>query len=108
VVGGAGGIATAYAGWGPFALAAQVLLSQVASTIALWFAVPWRPTLTWSRRLAMEQLRYGSGVTGAAILRIIATKLDSFLIGALLGVAPLGIYSVARRILQLASNLTSK
>lgn len=108
LVGGAAGIATALAGWGPNALVTQIVVSQVTSTLALWWASGWRPSLRWSRTHALEQLRYSGGLTGAGILRVLSTRLDSFLIAGVLGTSALGTYAVARRILQLCSNLLSK
>lgn len=108
IVGGVAGVAAAFAGWGTNALVAQIVISQVTSTAALWWASGWRPSLRWSRSHALEQLRYSGGVTGAGILRVLSTRLDSFLIAGVLGTGPLGVYAVARRILQLCSNLLSK
>jgi len=108
LVGGACGLGAALAGWGPYALVTQILVGQVVSTGALWWASQWKPRFVWSRPMALEQLRFSGSITAATVLRAISTRLDAFLVAALLGPAALGAYSVARRVLQICSNLLSK
>lgn len=108
ILGGASGLASAIAGWGAYALVTQVLVGQVVSVASLWWASGWRPTGQWSKPHALTQLRYGAGITGDSLLRMIGTRADRFLIAAALGTSVLGTYAIARRILDLCTNLLSK
>ena len=48
IISGTVGIATAYLGWGVWALVAQQLTNQLTVTLILWFTVKWRPKLLFS------------------------------------------------------------
>ena len=108
VLGGAAGIGAAFAGWGYYALVTQLLVAQTVSTAALWVASSWVPQFRWTRAIAVEQFRYGVGITGANLVRIVGSRVDAFIIAAILGTSELGLYSVARRIMQLCSNILHK
>ncbi|MEO3998806.1 lipopolysaccharide biosynthesis protein [Mesorhizobium sp. CAU 1732] len=94
-----------YLGYGLWALA----ISQVASAAAAWIgsvlSVRWRPAFEFDRQALREVARYGMFASGNRIMQMI--NLDQLLVGALLGTASLGLFSFARRIHQLLSELMS-
>ena len=103
--GGALGIAMALMGYGVWALVGQQLTTGVLSVVALWWASPWRPGLTFSRRHFRELIGFGANVVGSDLLHYLTRYSDKFLVGTVLGTVPLGIYAVGYRILDAASAL---
>ena len=92
-------------GYGIWALA----LSQVASSMALCvgsvMAAGWLPSLRLDRRALRELTHYGLFASGHRVLRLL--NVDQILVGTLIGAAPLGVFSFARRIFQILNDLIS-
>ncbi|MFT3860524.1 lipopolysaccharide biosynthesis protein [Micropruina sp.] len=94
-------VLTALAGWGYWALVAQVLTASV-STLASRTAVSrWLPTLPRRRQGSGELVRAGSEFGLAQILTFAASNVDSLMIGARWGAIELGLYNRAFQIYQL-------
>lgn len=108
ILGGVAGIAAAYQGWGAYALVAQQLVTAGVGTLALWAATRWKPQLRWSREVYREQVVYGRSIVGSGLLRALNLRMDALMVGGLLGIEALGVYSVARRILDLGTRTLSK
>jgi len=84
-------------GYGPFSM----VWGQLFWTIALLMMGIWR-TKYFPKSLGRfseikELLSFGIWVSAGRVLRNSAGKLDNFIIGKLLGAAPLGAYSIAQR-----------
>ena len=103
--GGVVGVAMALAGSGAWALVGQQLAAAAISVVALWSVTPWRPRLRFSREDFAELFAFGVRVLGSDILGFIGRNADNFLIGAFLGIVPLGIYAVGYRILDVSHRL---
>lgn len=98
-----GGVAIALAllGYGVWALVAGYLAGAIAGTLATWAVRPWlprrRPSLADFRRI----LGFGVHLIGAQTINSTPRLLDNLLIGKVLGMQALGIYSLAFRIPEL-------
>lgn len=103
--GGAVGIALAAIGAGPWALVGQQLASAVLSVVVLWRFTAWRPRLEASGRHFRELFGFGAHVVGSDLLNFLSRNVDNLLIGVVLGPAPLGIYAVGYRILDVSQRL---
>jgi O-antigen/teichoic acid export membrane protein len=99
------GVGAALAGFGVWSLVAQLLGQSLVATVILWVAVPWRPGLAVSREHLRELFGFGSKVMGMNVMTFLNRRSDDLLIGAVLGAKALGIYSVAYRLLVLATDV---
>ena len=90
----------AYLGFGPWALVGQQVSSAVAAVLTLWWVLPWRPSLRFSRSDFRSLFSFGINVVGTDTVGFLARNSDNLLIGAFLGTLPLGLYAVAYRILD--------
>ena len=107
VCGGIVAVWMALNGYGVWALVAQRLVQVGVNTVLAWGAVSWRPR--WSLSGAAVREIFGLGTTvlafrGAQIARV---QLPMAVIGALLGPTVLGYFSLAWRLVEIASFLVS-
>lgn len=102
VAGGIVGIAMAAMGFGPWALVGQQVSSAIAAVLTLWWVLPWRPGLQFSRAHFRSLFSFGISVVGTDTVAFFARNSDNFLIGAFLGTGPLGLYAVGYRILDVS------
>lgn len=100
VAGGAVGISMAYLGFGPWALVGQQISSAAAAVLTLWWVLPWRPGLRFSRAHFRSLFSFGINVVGTDVVAFFARNSDNLLIGAFLGTTPLGLYAVGYRMLD--------
>lgn len=107
IVGGVVGVVAAIAGFGVWALVAQLILFELVGVIALWTASDWRPSLRFSRAHFRELFSFGSSVLGFKLLRFADRRVDNLMVGSLLGATALGFYVVAYRLLNLIINITT-
>lgn len=98
--GGIVGILLALGGFGAWALVGQQLVSAAISVLALWGLSPWRPSWNVSLQHFRELFPFGARVVGSDILTFLSRHGDNFLIGAVLGTTPLGLYAVGYRLLE--------
>lgn len=103
--GGLVGLGLALNGYGLWSLVGQTLARQLVGTIMLWVVANWRPRIEFSVDSAKELLGYGYSVVGASLINSARRHIDQFLIGALLGTGPLGIYVIALRFINELGNL---
>jgi O-antigen/teichoic acid export membrane protein len=98
-------VSLAMLGFGIWALVFGQLAQSVLNCAGyLWFSrPPLRPRLRWGT--VVHLLRFGGGYSLAQIGNFIGTNGDNFLVGRLLGAAPLGIYSRAYQFLSLPTSL---
>jgi len=81
VLSGVAGIALALYNFGAWALVYQQLLFQIITCVVLWFAVKWRPTLSFSFTRAKSLFRYGSKLLGARLIDSTYHNIVSLVIG---------------------------
>jgi PST family polysaccharide transporter len=103
--GGVVGVILALLGYGAWALVGQQLAGAGLSVLALWWASPWRPSLSFSGAHFRELFGFGANVVGSDLLYFVTRYSDNFLVGTVLGTVPLGIYAVGHRILDSANQL---
>lgn len=97
---------TAWLGWGVYALVASSMLSAWVTTLLCWLllAQDWRPMLRLHWAEVHWFVRFGGSMVLNNFINQINSTVDVLLGGRLLGVAPLGLYSVPRNlILQIQS-----
>lgn len=102
----------ALAGLGYWALVAQQLGQALVLFALLAFAARWLPGLPRRSTQVRGLVRFGGNVVASQLIGYVANNIDSVVIGARFGAAPLGIYSRAFQLLmtplnQVRSPLTS-
>ena len=101
VLGGASGVAAAWAGWGVWALVIQSVVFGVSGTVAVWLSTPWRPGRRVSRTALADLWRLGAALTANDLLWFFSRKGDETVVAYGLGTLALGSYSVANRLLTI-------
>jgi len=105
------GLATAVliavAGGGAWALVGQQLVFfALRLSLTLWFS-PFRPLLVFDFPRAVEHLTFGRDLLGTSVAGFVTRSLDTLIIGKMLGVAAVGIYSMAFQFARLPILLIS-
>ncbi len=106
-VGGIFGVIAAFSGLGVWSLVIQNLAGVTAGTLVLWRVTDFRPRLTFSYPHCRDLLGFGSNVVGFRLLIYFTRWADELLIGAFLGPAALGFYTVGNRMLRMLIQVTS-
>jgi len=82
---------------------------MVATRLVLSYAlVPGRPVFEIDRKVAGELHRYGRYITGLTIALFLTTEADNLVVGKLLGLEPLGVYTMAYMLANLPATHFSK
>lgn len=89
--------------YGLWALAFSQLASSLIACLASMLSARWAPRFTFSFTALRDLARFGLFSSGQRALQTI--NLEQVLIGSLLGTSMLGLFSFARRIFQLVSDL---
>ena len=98
VLGGSAGLALALAGYGVWSLVGMTLVNGLVATVMVWRLGRWRPRLSEISRGAVAELwPYSSRILGFNLFKAFAQNVDRMIIGRLLGVHALGVYSFASR-----------
>ncbi|MGV8855789.1 MAG: lipopolysaccharide biosynthesis protein [Devosia sp.] len=92
-----------WAGFGLWALAFSQLAGSVAACIGAMVGAHWLPGLRFDRRALRDLWAFGLFSNGNHFITTI--NIDQLLIGTLMGPSWLGIYSFARRIFQILTDL---
>ena len=100
------GIAMALAGWGIWALVAQYLVGALVSTVCTWVGARFQPRLAWSTRHLRELMQVALPSLTAAFLWILSMRVFTIMVGALMGPAALGHFSMAFRLIDTLQTLT--
>ena len=75
------GITFAYLGWGVWALVISSLITSIASIIAWWTIIAWRPKLMFSFKVLKGLFNYGWKLSLSGLLHTIYSNLYGFLVG---------------------------
>jgi O-antigen/teichoic acid export membrane protein len=98
ILGGIVGVALALAGYGVWSLVTMTLVSAFVETILLWRLAHWRPSrFEISRDATADLWPYSSRMLGFNLFKAFAQNTDRLIIGPLLGVQALGVYTLAFR-----------
>lgn len=98
ILSGIVGITMAYAGCGVWSLIAQYLTNSFVDSLVLFFTIPWRPRLEFSRRRAWSLFSYGWKILASSLLAIIYTQLRGLAIGKTCTADDLAHYNMGERI----------
>jgi O-antigen/teichoic acid export membrane protein len=98
---GTAGIALALLGFGAWSLVLGYLVGTLAMVTMIWARVAFRPVLRLSRDHLRQLLTFGGTLTLVDIGQAFAHEMDYLFIGRVLGVAPLGLYSIGFRLPEL-------
>jgi lipopolysaccharide exporter len=95
------GIVLAASGVGVWSLVAAQIAAAAAYAVALVALAPYRVRPAWDRAAAADGVRGGSGFLVQAVTGFAAQNVDILVVGRALGVARLGLYSMAVRLSEL-------
>jgi O-antigen/teichoic acid export membrane protein len=95
VIGAVIALAVAVAGFGPWAIVANMVAYSITSTVLNWVLARWRPRFTYSRTSLRNLGGFGAKVFTASLISWGNVNLDKVLVGRVLGAAQLGAYSLA-------------
>ena len=84
---------------------AQYVANTIAGFLTLWWSSPFRPTKQFDKKEAKSSLAFGSNILGLDFLTFASVNADNFLIASFLGSTVLGYYTVAYRVLTIATEL---
>jgi O-antigen/teichoic acid export membrane protein len=96
----------AFGGAGVWALVAQLLAMQLVCLVLAWASARWRPSFAISAADIRRMFGFGSKVVTVDLLAIGRLWIENAVITRMLGVAALGAYGVAQRLVQTARDLT--
>ena len=94
----------AYAGWGVWALVAQMLITAFLVTVFLWVKSHWRPKLIFSRLSLNEMFGFGSKLLLSGLLNAIFNNMFVVVIAKLFSTTVAGHYFFSEKIMQLVLN----
>ena len=104
IISGIVGMYMAYKGFQVWALVAQSLVSSVVSTICVWNASPWRPTLQFSWISLKEFFGFGSKLLASGLLDTVYTNMYSVVIGKFFPHSDLAFYNRASGLKSMAAS----
>jgi O-antigen/teichoic acid export membrane protein len=90
----------ALSGAGPWALVAQSLTTMAVKGAVIIGTTRFRPTMVFDRNLIAEHLHFARNTGAFAFALFLGTQMDNILIARFVGAGPLGIYSMAYRIMN--------
>ena len=85
VIAGITAIILALMGYGPYALAWQILMATLISGILFWTLSSWRPRFHFDRAAIRELLGFSSSLLGSNIIIYWVRRADNLIIGRFLG-----------------------
>ena len=98
VLGGLTGLTLALTGYGVWSLVGMTLVNALVATVMVWGLGHWRPRFSEISLAAVAELwPYSSRILGFNLFKAFAQNVDRMIIGRLLGVHALGVYSFASR-----------
>ncbi len=104
-LGGAVGIGMALAGCGVWSLVAIQLVKATAEAVVLLAAGRWRPRLRFSAQHCRDLFGFAGPIIGFSLWSFVNDELPKTVLGLYLGSTSVGIYTLARRPLELLSNV---
>lgn len=95
-------VVLALAGLGVWSLVWGQLAGETVRAIALWHAVPWRPSWRWPEGLFGPMLVYSREIVAINVIAAVVHHADYVVVGRMLGVEALGFYQLAYKIPEMA------
>lgn len=100
LLGGIVAIVLAFMDWGVWSLAIQLVVSVGVASIIYWVISDWRPNFVFEKANLRGIVNYSGGLFGFNIVNYFSRNADYLLIGRFLGPGPLGLYTLAYRLMQ--------
>ena len=91
-------IGLALGGYGVWALVFGQISGALASVVLVWIILPWRPRLTFNKKITGTLMKFGASIIGEDIITVVIDNLDYIIVGRLFGLAQLSIYTLAYRL----------
>ena len=101
VISGTTAVFLAFMGYGPFALAWQILIFTFAGSIFFWTMSGWYPRIQFDWAAVCELFRFSINLLGSRVIAYWARRADNLIVGKFLGSEALGIYSRAYNLMLL-------
>ncbi|MDN5805134.1 MAG: oligosaccharide flippase family protein, partial [Microlunatus sp.] len=98
-------VVLALVGFGPWALVAQLVVTQGIAGVLAWVGARWRPSWEFSPRIMGTMARFGSQVVAVDLMSTTRIMLEAAIITNTLGAAALGYLSIAQRLVQVAQDV---
>jgi succinoglycan exporter len=95
--GAVGAVVLAMAGFGLWALVAQLFIAALLRLLGLFVATGYRPGFAFSLRRILSLGRYSAGLMGSEIFNFITFQSPLIVVSRMLGIAEAGAYSAANR-----------
>lgn len=99
-------IVVALVGGGAWALVLQIMVSQLVTTMWVWFAERWRPGFTFSGAAFRRMGSFGVSVVGSELALAARGWIETAIVVTGLGVREMGYLNIAQRLVLTAQNLT--
>lgn len=87
-------------GFGVWSLVYGTLFGSLVGVILWWTGFKWRPAFRFSRQKFFELFRFGANVMGSGLVGYFGQNVDYLVIGRRLGASPLGIYTLAFKLIS--------
>jgi len=100
VISGISALILAFGGAGIWSLVGRGMIGRASHVAILWHKVPWQPRLKFSSKALKELLPFGMKVMGSDLLEFISSNVDYLIVGKILGVHALGIYTLAYKLIS--------
>jgi O-antigen/teichoic acid export membrane protein len=97
----------ALAGAGVWALVAQYVTNIAVACVAVWIAARWRPSFEFSTELVRTMAGFGIRVVGSDVVGVVRGWLENIILISVVGVAGLGYWSIATRLVLVVTDLSS-
>ncbi len=105
IVSGIIGVALAYAGLGIWALVVNRVANSIISTVIIIATMRWRPKFTFSVSTVKPLFAFGLHLGGAGLIQQINRRVPDLMVGAMLGPAPVGIFRVGSRAVNILTDV---
>lgn len=104
LVAGGAAVAAAYAGFGVWALVIQRIVAEAVTVVLARASYRWVPGLKFRSAILRRNLGLSGSLTVNQLIVMMMLRLQELVIGAVIGLAAVGIYRTAWRTVELISN----
>jgi O-antigen/teichoic acid export membrane protein len=104
-VSGVAGVVAAIAGLGLWALVVQMMVHSLVDVAVLWTISPWRPRFAFSLSHAQDLLPFSFGAVLNGLGVFLNSRVETILIGVLLGPVAVSVYRLASRLVNVVVDL---
>jgi O-antigen/teichoic acid export membrane protein len=100
-------ITFAFFGFSFWSLVYGSLISGFIGVISLWFISPWRPKLSFDKKVALDLLDFGKFATANSIINFLFINVDNVAAGKLLGIAMAGFYMIGYKFANYSTTIVT-